>query len=224
VSVVLHGVVASGRGLADIMALDPKSRVRFNLSNTAILLLDPTPMGMAILVQIVTGLGAKQLHRCSTVLEAKEVVTHVDVDLMIVDGIAESGEGYEFVRWLRRDVPEPNRHAPVLLTAGHTMISDVAKARDCGSHFIITKPIAPIVMLERIIWVAKEGRLFLLSDNYVGPDRRFRNDGRSDAPAGRRREDQPRPAETPDAANEKPPAVDDASEAYTGDFAQKAAS
>ena len=40
------------------MALDPTSRVRFNLSAAAVLLLDPTPLGMSILVQIVTGCGA----------------------------------------------------------------------------------------------------------------------------------------------------------------------
>ena len=109
---------------------------------------------------------------------------------MIVDAMAESGEGYEFVRWLRANVPEPNRHTPVLLTAAHTRASDVANARDCGSHFIVAKPLSPIVVLERIIWIAKEGRAFVLSDQYVGPDRRF---AKSD-PAGelprRRRQDQ----------------------------------
>lgn len=171
------------------MPLDPKSRAHFNLSNTVVLLLDPTPMGMAILVQIVTGLGAKNIYRCATVAEAKEVVTHFQIDLMVVDGVAQTGEGYDFVRWLRQEVPEPNKYAPVLLTAGHTMISDVAKARDCGGHFIVAKPIAPIVMLERIIWIAREGRAFLFSDSYVGPDRRVKDVGRPDGAPGRRRED-----------------------------------
>ena len=170
-------------------------------------LLDPTPMGMAILVQIVTGLGAKQLYRCATVAEAKDVVTTAEIDLMIVDAIADSGAGYEFTRWLRQEVPEPNKHAPVLLTAGHTMASDVAKARDCGSHFIITKPIAPLVMLERIIWVAREGRMFLLSDTYVGPDRRFRDTGRAGDLPGRRREDRLRLAEASDQTDEAPATV-----------------
>ena len=65
----------------------------------------------------------------------------------------------------------------------------MAKARDCGGHFIVTKPLAPIVVLERIIWIAREGRAFLLSDEYVGPDRRF---GKKEPPLNhprRRRED-----------------------------------
>jgi CheY-like chemotaxis protein len=175
------------------MALDPASRARFNLSKTAVLLLDPSPVGLSILGQILSGLGARTVFRCTTVQEAKDIVAQNQIDLMIVDTIAESGEGYDFVRWLRKGVPEPNRHTPVLLTAAHTRMSDVASARDCGSHFIVTKPLAPIVVLERIIWIAREGRAFLLSDNYVGPDRRFtKPDAERDDHPRRRHDDTPR--------------------------------
>jgi hypothetical protein len=44
-------------------------------------------------------------------------------------------------------------------------------------------------VLERIIWSSKEGRKFLFSDTYVGPDRRFRNVGPAKGEKGRRRED-----------------------------------
>ena len=53
---------------------------------------------------------------------------------------------------------------------------------------MIKKPIAPVVMLERIIWVSKSGRPFLFSDEYVGPDRRFKDEAPPGA-LGRRRED-----------------------------------
>jgi len=92
------------------------------------------------------------------------------------------------VQWLRRDTQEPNCYAPVLITTGHTPTGDIVRARDAGGHFIIKKPIAPIVLLERIIWVARAGRGFLFTGTYVGPDRRFRDDGPPDG-LGRRRED-----------------------------------
>jgi DNA-binding response OmpR family regulator len=170
------------------MSLDAASRARFNLERAAVMLLDDTPMGMSILVQIVTGLGAKTLYRCTTVEQAQDVATNYELDLAIVDGLAPSGQGYDFVRWMRTEAKEPNCYTPVLITTSHTPASDVTRARDCGGHIIIKKPIAPKVMLERILWVAKEGRPFLFSGGYVGPDRRFRNDGPPDG-AGRRRED-----------------------------------
>jgi CheY-like chemotaxis protein len=203
------------------MALDPASRARFNLSQTTVLLLDPSPMGLAILGQILSGLGARKVHRCGAVEEAKEAVLQHQIDLMIVDTIAESGEGYDFVRWLRKGVPEPNRHTPVLLTAAHTRTSDIASARDCGSHFIVTKPLAPIVVLERIIWIAKEGRAFVLSDRYVGPDRRFaKQDADAHDHPRRRHDDKPRKAK----AAEPAASGDDAADVSFLDRPLKAAS
>jgi DNA-binding response OmpR family regulator len=194
------------------MALDPASRARFNLERAAVLLLDETPVGMSILVQIVTGLGAKQLYRCTSVEMAQEAAQSHEIDLAIVDAMAPSGAGYDFIQWLRRETQEPNCYAPVLITTGHTPTSDIVRARDAGGHFIIKKPIAPIVMLERIIWVAKAGRPFLFTGTYVGPDRRFRDDGPPDG-IGRRREDLARAAEADkaqadgtDAEDPEPPA------------------
>jgi len=190
------GVRAAGRlskGDHAPMALDAASRARFNLDKAAVLLLDDTPMGMSILVQIVTGLGAKHLYRCTSIEAAKEIATQHEIDLAIVDSMAPEGKGYDFIEWLRRETQEPNCYCPTLITTAHTPTSDIVRARDCGGHFIIKKPIAPKVMLERIVWVAKAGRPFLFSGTYVGPDRRFRDDGPPDG-VGRRREDQARAA------------------------------
>lgn len=170
------------------MALDPESRVRFNLEGAAILLVDETPMGMSILVSVVTGLGAKLLYRCASVEAAQEAVAQHHIDLAIIDGLAPSGAGYDLVKWIRQNAREPNCFAPILLTTGHTPANDIVRARDCGGNIIIRKPIAPIVLLERIIWASKEGRPYLFSDGYVGPDRRFQD---KDPPGGvgRRRGD-----------------------------------
>ena len=173
------------------MSLDPKSRARFNLSKTVVLVLDPTQLGLDILGQILSGFGVRSIHKCKSLEDAKKVVMEHQVDLMLIDAIAETGDGYGFVRWLRREAPEPNRHAPVLVTTAHTRMSDIKTARDCGSHFILAKPLAPIVVLERVIWIAREGRAFLLSENYIGPDRRFaKPDADGDHPR-RRQDDKP---------------------------------
>lgn len=169
------------------MGLNPESRARFNLERASILILEPSQMGMNILVQILTGFGAKVLHRCESVKEAEHTVQASELDLAIVE--AGAGEGYEFIRWLRRSRIEPNCFVPVLLTAGHTPSAAVNEARDCGAHFIMAKPLTPIAVLERIIWISKEGRRFVECDTYMGPDRRFKNEGVPPGMVGRRRDD-----------------------------------
>ena len=114
------------------MGLNPDSRARFNLERASVLVLEDSGMGMSILVQILTGFGAKSLHRCETVTEAKDVITKAEVDLIICDAMG--GEGYDFIKWLRASRIEPNRYAPVLLIAGHTPGHAVEKARDCGDR------------------------------------------------------------------------------------------
>jgi DNA-binding response OmpR family regulator len=173
------------------MGLSPESRARFNLQRASVLLLEETPLGMSILVQILTGFGAKVLHRCESVEAAEQTVHKIECDLMVVDAMGVSGAGYDFVRWLRRSAIQPNCYVPVLLTSGHTPNILVSKARDCGAHFVIAKPLTPISVLERILWIAKEGRRFIECESYVGPDRRFKNEGVPAGKAGRRRDDLP---------------------------------
>ncbi len=158
------------------MALDPASRARFNLQRASVLLLDPTALGMSILVQIVSGLGAKIIHRCTSVEMAHDIANTRTIDLAIVDAMPPEGEGYEFVRWLRATAPEVNRFTPVLITSGHTPLAQVELARDCGAHFMVRRPLSAMAVLERIVWVSKEGRAFVIDDSYIGPDRRFRNE------------------------------------------------
>jgi CheY-like chemotaxis protein len=171
------------------MGLDPNSRARFNLKDSTVLLLDATPLGMSILVQVVTGLGARNVHRCADIESARAAVEGNQIDLAIVDSLPPDGGGYDFVEWLRREAGEPNCYTPVIMTTSHTPRSQVSRARDCGAHIIIKKPFPPITVLERIIWSSKEGRKFLFSDTYVGPDRRFRNVGPPKGEKGRRRDD-----------------------------------
>ena len=62
------------------------------------------------------------------------------------------------------------------MTASHIRRGRVAEARDCGANFVVTKPFSPTLLLERILWVARDSRPFLEVGDYLGPDRRFRNE------------------------------------------------
>lgn len=177
------------------MAMSASSKVRFNLQNASILLLDENTLSMRTLVQILSGFGATKMVRCNDQASAEVEVVKTIFDLIIVDATGPSLAGFNFVKWLRRSGIEPNCHTPVLLTSGHTAQNSVKEARDCGAHFIIAKPMTPTVVLERIIWISKEGRKFLETDTYVGPDRRFKNNGPPRNTEGRRKDDQTKMAE-----------------------------
>lgn len=171
------------------MSLNLASRAKFNLKNANILLVETGPMTMDIMVQILSGFGAKDMHRAASAEAAKALISKATFDLVLVDSVLGNDEGYGLVRWIRQDAPEINRYAPVLMVTAHTAMSRVTQARDCGAHFIVAKPLTPTVLLERILWIAKEQRPFVSCDQYNGPDRRFKFDGPPAGSSGRRHDD-----------------------------------
>jgi CheY-like chemotaxis protein len=160
---------------------------RINLEKAVIMLLSGEA-GMDLLNRIFHGFGVRHPYRCMDREKAMEVCQEADLDLIICDGSLPDGEAYDFISQLRRSELEPNRFTPVLVVAGHTPIDQVQNARDCGANFVVTKPVTPRTLLERVIWIAQETRPFVELDGYVGPDRRFQNIG-PPASGGRRRSD-----------------------------------
>ena len=148
----------------------------FNFAGAVTMVIDDSPFALELTAQAVLGFGIKVRHACSSAAEAIAVLRDHPVDLILVDCEMPGMSGYEFVRWLRRSGLEPNACAPVIMTAAHVRRSKVSEARDCGANFLITKPFSAGVLLERIVWVARDARPFLEVGDYFGPDRRFREE------------------------------------------------
>ena len=148
----------------------------FNFAGAVTMVIDDSPFALELTAQAVLGFGIKVRHACSSAAEAIAVLRDHPVDLILVDCEMPGMSGYEFGRWLRRSGREPNAFAPVIMTAAHVRRSKVSEARDCGANFLITKPFSAGVLLERIVWVARDARPFLEVGDYFGPDRRFRSE------------------------------------------------
>jgi CheY-like chemotaxis protein len=176
-----------------------QASTRINLEKVGVLLVDDSVASLNLLSQVVLGFGIKNLSRADSAKAAQALLRDHTYDLIISATNMASIDGYELVKWLRRGALEANRYLPVILVSGHTPPSQVFKARDAGANFTVAKPISPKVLLERILWAAKEERQFIECDSYLGPDRRFKNDGPPSGTKGRRRDDPPEPLRPPGA-------------------------
>ncbi|CAN5277435.1 response regulator [soil metagenome] len=168
-----------------------QASTRINLEKVGVLLVDDSVASLNLLSQVVLGFGIKNLQRAESAKAAQTVLRERTFDLIISATNMAGIDGYELVKWLRRGALEANRYLPVILVSGHTPPSQVFKARDAGANFTVAKPISPKVLLERILWAAKEERQFIECESYLGPDRRFKNDGPPAGAKGRRRDDPP---------------------------------
>jgi PleD family two-component response regulator len=178
---------------------------RINLEKVELLLVDDSVPSLNLLSQVLLGFGIANLTRADSAKTAQTMLRERTFDLVISATNMAGVDGYELVKWLRRGALEANRYLAVILVSGHTPPSHVFKARDSGANFTIAKPITPKIVLERILWAAKEDRQFIECETYLGPDRRFKNDGPPAGGKGRRREDPPQALRPPGAQSPEPP-------------------
>jgi CheY-like chemotaxis protein len=163
---------------------------RINLSSASVLVVDYNMQAVELLCGVLDGFGMRKFRRATSVEEAKEACGDSVYDLILTDAQMPGVDGYEFIRWLRRSPDEQTRLTPAIIVTAHTRRSQVTKARDCGANFIVAKPLTPKIILERIIWVAQSTRMFIETETFIGPDRRFRKAGPpAEFGMGRRRED-----------------------------------
>lgn len=164
----------------------------FNLSKANVMVVDDNNFSLRLITQTLLGFGVTTRYACTDGQQAADILKTAPIDLLIVDCEMPSPDGYDLVGWLRRSGLEPNAFVPTLMISGHTLESHVAKARDCGANFIVARPITPAILLERILWMARDPRPFVEAGDYVGPDRRFRDE---ELPEGmeERRADRVRP-------------------------------
>ena len=164
---------------------------KLDLERISVMIVDDNAQSVDILAQVMTGFGARNITRCSGVKEAKDILKSRRIDFILTDAEMPGEDGYELLRWLRREAKEPNRFTPAILVTGHTRTSQVKRARDCGAHLVVSKPIQANVLLERIFWVARDERMFVDCEAYAGPDRRFKFEGPPPGEDGRRDNDLP---------------------------------
>lgn len=162
---------------------------KLDLSKTVVMILQNNSTEVDILAQVFQGFGVKGTRKCTSVEDAEVLVRHTQFDLLVIDAEMPNGGGFNLVQSLRRMQKSPNRLAPVILVSGHTPHKSVLRARDCGANIVVTKPITPKVLFDRIIWLVKDARSFVESEGYVGPDRRHKAYGPPPGMDGRRAED-----------------------------------
>ncbi len=170
----------------------PEFDTRVYFGKLSALLVEANALEAEIVTQVLTGFKVRNVARYETAAQARDHLQRDHAELIMV-GTSHAGPGemdeYDFIRWLRRSKVETTRMAAIILLAGHTSEANVLRARDCGASFIIAKPITPRVVFDRVVWLAKDGRAFVNTETYAGPDRRFQKLGPPPNTEGRRKDD-----------------------------------
>jgi len=159
-----------------------------NLGSARILIVDASAQAAELTSVVLQGFGVQHVYDCRTVGEAMAFLRAKSLDLVLIDPSVGRGEGYGFVKQLRRS-GSGNAYIPVIFQSGHLSTENVERARDAGANLVVLKPVTTATLLNRILWLGRDQRRFVDCGIYVGPDRRFRNEGPPPNSNGRRADD-----------------------------------
>ncbi len=161
---------------------------RLNFTQIEALVVDADQYSTQILGQILRGFGLSRQVIIESGDEAKRRLGAAHFDLLICDAILPDTHASDLIRWIRRQPALNIKYMPVVVLTGYTQFSNVVTLRDSGANIVVRKPVSPNVLFDHIAWSARTERPFIETDNYIGPDRRFKNTGPPDG-AGRRKTD-----------------------------------
>jgi DNA-binding response OmpR family regulator len=172
-----------------MIKLGDKSTTKLDLTTANILIVEENVNEQDILAQVLMGFGVPGIQRRATADEVMIAVKRESFDLALISSKLKDMSGYDLVMQLRRQEQTSIKHMPIMLVCGHMQLAGVKRARDCGANFVLTKPISPQILFDRIVWLAQDHRQFIEADSYIGPDRRFKAFGPPVGMKGRRADD-----------------------------------
>ena len=161
---------------------------RLNFSQIEALVVDADQYSTQILGQILRGFGLNKQVVIESADDAKQRLASARFDLVICDAILPDTHASDLIKWIRRQPSLNIKYIPIVVLTGYTQFTNVVTLRDSGANIVVRKPVSPSVLFDHIAWSARTERPFIETDNYIGPDRRFKNTGPPDG-AGRRKTD-----------------------------------
>jgi response regulator RpfG family c-di-GMP phosphodiesterase len=107
-------------------------------------------------------------------------------DILIVGWNAGGKHAIEIADYIRKHEQSPSHYLPMILIHSFTDIKEINLARDIGINECVMMPFNVKSIKNKISSIINHPRGFIDTDNYIGPDRRRRNDPEYNGPERRK--------------------------------------
>lgn len=163
--------------------MEPASAPPSPLANLRVLVVDDHASSRRLVADVLRAAGAAEVFTAEGAAEALGMLRTRRPGMIITDQRMPVMDGVELVRTIRRaavtpDPRIPDPRLPVIMLSGDRTQKDVNAARAAGADAFLMKPFTPAKVIERVLSVTRRQAAFVISERYVGPDRRLdREDG-----------------------------------------------
>lgn len=150
-----------------------------SLSGLKVLVADDHAVTARLIGDVLRAAGVGQVELASDGLKAREVLKRWNPDIIFTDWNMPLMDGLELTRSIRRaavvkDKLIPNPRVPIIMLTAMRSEREVEIARRAGVNEFVIKPFTPASVISRIQLVLTKPRDFVVSEAYIGPDRRRR--------------------------------------------------
>jgi CheY-like chemotaxis protein len=110
------------------------------MKSLRVLVLDDDETLLEVVKEMLGSLGVASVYTTTSVYKALDIIARRKADLVISDVQMHPIDGFDFVRALRHDYPEPLRSTPVLMISGSGIPDTPRKAIAVGANSFLAKP------------------------------------------------------------------------------------
>ena len=145
-----------------------------NLTQLSILIAEKRPNMITMLRGILRELGVRKVHEASTPESGFEEFNLKGPDIVLIDW-GPGFDGIGLLNKIRKDAHSKNPLVPIVMVTAHGEIERVIEARDAGMTEYLSKPVSAKLLYLRIVSVIENKRRFIRGGDFIGPDRRRRD-------------------------------------------------
>jgi len=151
-------------------------------ARASVLLFDPVHVNQRTTRYALFEMGFRQIECVSSLREFKTLLADTAPALIVAESSATDADVFNIVRQVRRGELGPNPFAVMLLTTWSRDTGHIRKAIECGADDVIVRPFSTMFAEERVRTLVKNRKDFIVTSDYIGPDRRKDTERNSDAP------------------------------------------
>ena len=152
------------------------------LDKLTVLLVEDSPQMRALMASVLTQLGIGTIIRANDGADAIRKIKAMQtdpgsvgatsIDMVLSDWVMDPIDGATLLRWIRRHKESPDRFMPFVMVSAYSDWERVQTARNLGVNEFLAKPFSVASVFEHINAVIQDGRSFVRTDSFFGPDRR----------------------------------------------------
>ena len=172
-----------------MFAADARTLSRIEPVLRRIVIVDPNLASARLLVDIMKGLGAREVVTENDEARAMDTIREIEPGLIFTERTGPRLDGESLTRKIRRS-NLASRRAPIIMCTSEATATSIKGARDSGVHEFLRKPFTSADLFRRVENVALKPRDWIEAVGYVGPDRRRFNSGEYAGPQ-KRKQDKP---------------------------------